>query len=173
MKLLKILTGIISVFVVPSVASAAVCAVCVVGVGAGLAFADKLGVDYSIIGLWAGGLTLALTLLTANWLKKKNVNNIWLYFVLPFVVYYATLFSVYLFPDVIVYGQWTLFGMDKVLLGIILGTIAFYIGARQYSKISKKNGGKSQYPFQKVIVPIEYLIGANVLLWLTIRYIAV
>ncbi len=157
--------------IIPTAGFSAVCPVCVVGVGAGLAFADALGVDYSIIGLWSGGLMLALTFWTAGWLKKRGVDNIWLYLVLPFVLYYGMLYSVYAFPDVIVYGAQSMFGIDKLLLGSIIGTIVFYFGERHYSKISKANGGKSQYPFQKVLLPIEYLAVSNIALWLLIRYV--
>ncbi len=170
-NLLKILTGMAAVFAVPVSALAAVCPVCVVGVGAGLAFADVLGVDYSVIGLWSGGLMLALTLFTANWLKKKGVVNMFWYFIVPFVLYYGMLLSVYAFPEIIVYNEYVFFGIDKLLLGIVVGTLLFYFGAKRYSAINKSNGGKSQYPFQKVVLPIEYLLVGNVVLWLATKYI--
>ena len=60
----------------------------------------------------------------------------------------------------------TLWGMDKFLLGIIVGTIAFYGGARWYVQIKRKNGGHAQFAFQKVVVPLSFLVIATVVFWI-------
>ncbi len=143
----------------------AVCPVCTVAVGAGLEGARLLGVDDVITGIWAGGLTLSLFFWTAGWLKRRGVNNIWLQIVLPLVVCYGLLAAVYLMPDVR-FGANTLWGIDKFLMGVIVGTVAFYLGARWYVKIKRDNGGHAKFAFQKVVVPLSFLLVATAIFWL-------
>lgn len=143
----------------------AVCPVCTVAVGAGLEGARLLGVDDVITGIWAGGLTLSLFFWTAGWLKKRGVKNAFWQIVVPFVVYYGLLALVYAMPGV-QFGANTLWGMDKFLLGIIVGTIAFYLGARWYVKIKRDNGGHAKFAFQKVVVPLSFLMVATLVFWL-------
>ena len=143
----------------------AVCPVCTVAVGAGLEGMRLLGVDDVITGIWAGALTLSLFMWTAGWLRKRGVTNVWLQIVVPFVVYYGLLAAVYALPGV-EFGAATLWGIDKFLLGIIVGTIAFYVGARWYAKIKRDNGGHAKFAFQKVVVPLSMLVVVTVVFWL-------
>lgn len=142
----------------------AVCPVCTVAVGAGLEGARLLGVDDVITGIWAGGLTLSLFFWTAGWLKKRGVKSAFWQIVVPFVFYYSLLGMVYLFPSV-VFGANTLWGIDKFLLGTIVGTVAFYLGARWYIKIKRDNGGHAKFAFQKVVVPLSFLLIVTVIFW--------
>ena len=143
----------------------AVCPVCTVAVGAGLEGMRLLGVDDVITGIWAGGLSLSLFFWTAGWLKKHGVKTVFWQIVVPFVFYYGLLALVYALPGV-EFGQATLWGIDKFLLGIIVGTVAFYLGARWYVKIKRDNDGKAKFAFQKVVVPLSFLIVATVVFWL-------
>lgn len=143
----------------------AVCPVCTVAVGAGLEGMRLLGVDDVITGIWAGALTLSIFLWTVGWLKKRGVKNAFLQIGLPFIVYYGLLAAVYALPGV-EFGATTLWGIDKFLLGIIVGTIAFYLGARWYVRIKRKNGGHAQFAFQKVVVPLSFLVVVTIVFWL-------
>ena len=143
----------------------AVCPVCTVAVGAGLEGMRLLGVDDVITGIWAGALTLSIFLWTVGWLKKRGVKNAFLQIGLPFVIYYGLLAAVYALPGV-EFGATTLWGIDKFLLGIIVGTIAFYLGARWYVRIKRKNGGHAQFAFQKVVVPLSFLVVVTIVFWL-------
>lgn len=143
----------------------AVCPVCTVAVGAGLEGARLLGVDDVITGIWAGGLTLSLFFWTAGWLKKRGVNSALWQIVVPFVVCYGLLGAVYALPGV-EFGVNTLWGVDKFLLGVVVGTVAFYFGARWYKKIKRDNGGHAKFAFQKVVVPISFLMIATAIFWL-------
>ncbi len=150
-------------------AVSAVCPVCTVAVGAGLEGARLLGVDDVITGIWAGALTLSMFFWTVGWLKKRNVKSLLLQIILPFVLYYALLAGVYLMPG-INFGEQKMFGIDKFLLGVIVGTISFYFGARWYKKIKRDNGGHAKFAFQKVIVPICFLLIATAI-FATIVYL--
>ena len=142
----------------------AVCPVCTVAVGAGLEGARLLGVDDVITGIWAGGLTLSLFLWTAGWLKNHGIKTVFWQLIVPFIFYYALLGMVYLMPNVH-FGAHALWGIDKFLLGIIIGTICFWAGARWYVSIKRNNGGHAQFTFQKVVIPISFLLIATVVFW--------
>ena len=142
----------------------AVCPVCTVAVGAGLEGMRLLGVDDVITGIWAGGLSLSLFFWTAGWLKKRGVKSVFWQIIVPFVFYYGLLALVYTLPGV-QFGASNLCGMDKFLLGIIVGTISFYFGARWYAKIKRENGGHAKFAFQKVVVPLSFLIIATIIFW--------
>lgn len=148
-----------------STAAMAVCPVCTVAVGAGLEGARLLGVDDVITGIWAGGLMLSLFFWTAGWLKKRGVKSAFWQIVVPFVFYYGLLGLVYTLPGV-TFGMNTLWGIDKFLLGTIVGTVAFYLGARWYIKIKRNNGGHAKFAFQKVVVPLFFLLIATAIFWL-------
>ncbi len=141
-------------------AASAVCPVCTVAVGAGLESARLLGVDDVITGIWAGGLTLSVFFWTAGWLKKHNIKSILWQIIVPFISYYVLMAGVYLMPG-INFGEQRMFGIDKFLLGVIVGTFAFYLGARWYAKIKQNNGGHAKFAFQKVIVPLSFLLVAT------------
>jgi len=150
----------ILLFVITITSAYAVCPVCTVAVGAGLEGARLLGVDDVITGIWAGALMLSLFFWTVSWLQKRNVKNLFLQIIAPFILYYLLLAGVYLMPG-INFGEQKIFGIDKFLLGVIVGTIAFYFGARWYKKIKRENGGHAKFAFQKVIVPICFLLVAT------------
>jgi hypothetical protein len=58
-----------------------------------------------------------------------------------------------------------LWGVDKLLLGIILGTIGFFAGAIWYEYLKKKNGGHAHFPFEKVVLPVAPLIVLSVIFY--------
>lgn len=134
-----------------------ICIVCTAAVSAGVGLSRWLGVDDTITGLWIGGLTLSVALWTINWLTNKNIK----FFgrqPLIIVFYYALLIWPLYYYNMIGHPLNKLFGADKLLLGITVGTIGF-IGAVLFNEhLKKKNNGKVYFPFQKVVVPISALI---------------
>jgi len=139
------------------VKSQAFCPVCTVAVGAGLGFAEYLGIDDLIAGLWIGGLLLSTSLWTIDWLKKKKWN-----FKYHKLVVYLLMYGLVIIPFAssgVIGDPFSKFwGMDKVLLGIILGTIGFISGIIGSNMLLKKNQGAVLFPFQKVVFPITVLI---------------
>ncbi|MDR0449377.1 MAG: hypothetical protein LBG89_02875 [Rickettsiales bacterium] len=145
----------------------AVCPVCSVAMGGGLIFAREFGIDDVITGLWFGALTLSMAMWLANYMRRRGVTKSWPY-VLDLVGFYALTFSVYFLPDV-QWGAYTLWGIDKLFLGIITGSVLFWLSAFSYSKMKKNNGGHALFPFQKVVMPIAILGAASVIFWLITR----
>lgn len=138
----------------------AVCPVCIVAVGAGLGLSEYLGIDDSIAGVWIGGLLVAMTAWTINWFNKKNWNfgNQELRDILVTILYYVMVIWPLMAQDFI--GQFgnTLFGVDKLGLGLVLGSLGFLAATLWYNSIKKKNNDHAWFPFQKVVWPLSALI---------------
>lgn len=138
-------------------AASAVCPVCTVAIGAGLTFLEVWGVDLVLAGIWAGAMTLAMVFWTAKFMNRKGVKN-GLWYLLDFLIWYGFLACVYLLPEFRFGGNGnTLWGIDKLLLGIIVGTIVLYAAEKWNAKLLRGNGGKSLFPFQKVLIPFGAL----------------
>jgi len=140
----------------------AVCPVCTVAVGAGVGFSRYLGIDDTIAGLWIGALIVSVSMWTINWLEKKNLRfayrgalvtaGYYLISVLP-------LFTLKIGGETVMGHPFNkLWGIDKLLLGIIIGSLAFYGSAISYESLKKKNDGHAHFPFQKVAMPVAALL---------------
>ena len=144
----------------------AVCPVCTVAVGAGLGLAEWLGIDDSISGLWIGALIVSMSLWTISWLNTKNIR-----FkgrkILIFLAYYAIVILPLYWKGKIGHPQNRLCGVDKLLLGIILGTILFSAGVIFHNYLRKRNENKSYFKGQKITFAVAPIIIASVILYLT------
>lgn len=144
----------------------AVCPVCTVAVGAGLGLAEWLGIDDSISGLWIGALIVSMSLWTINWLNGKNIR-----FkgrkILIFLAYYAIIFLPLWFKGKIGHPLNRLCGIDKLLFGIILGSVLFAGGVIFHNYIRKKNDNKSYFKGQKIVAAVVPLIIACIILYFT------
>lgn len=140
-----------------SLKTQAVCPVCTVAVGAGVGFSRWLGIDDVISGLWVGGLTVSLITWTINWLNSKKI-----YFkgrkILTVLFYYAIIVVPLYWSDIIGHPMNTLWGIDKLLLGIILGSLIFILANLSYEWLKKRNNNHSYFPFQKVAMPLGFLL---------------
>jgi len=142
----------------------AVCPVCTVTVGAGIGLSRWLGIDDTITGLWVGGLVVSMTMWTISWLDKKNVHFKGRILITT-VLYYGLVVVPLYFTGVMGHALHTLWGMDKLGVGIVLGSIGFLGAAQWYEIIKKKNHGHAYFPFQKVVMPISPLIILSILFY--------
>lgn len=145
----------------------AVCPVCTVAVGAGLSISRLIGIDDTITGIWIGGLIISSGLWIADWLGKKNwkipqketisVSLFFLFVILP--LYWAKIIGL---P-----GN-TLWGIDKILLGTVIGLIVFLIGVLIDKWLRKTNNNKVYIYYQKVIIPVLLLSIVSFIFYLII-----
>jgi hypothetical protein len=144
--------------------AAAVCPVCTVAVGAGLGIAEWLGIDDSISGLWIGALIVSMSVWTINWLNGKNIR-----FkgrkILVFVGYYVIILLPLWYKGKIGHPLNRLCGIDKLLFGIILGSLLFAAAAGLHEYLKKNNGGKSYFKGQKIAFPLVALLVASLVLY--------
>lgn len=138
----------------------AVCPVCIIAVGAGLGLSEYLGIDDTIAGAWIGGLLVAMIIWTINWLNKKNwkFGNKDLRDILITIVYYAMVIWPLWTKNLIGHPGNKLFGLDKLIFGIGVGSLGFLGATLWYNNIKKNNGGHAQFPFQKVAWPVGALV---------------
>lgn len=149
-------------FFIFSSPAGAVCPVCTVAVGSGVLLSRYLGVDDLIIGVWVGGLLVSLGLWTATYVKRKFFKGQeWL------SVLFFWLFTYFGFKQAHLIGHPTckIHGHDKLLSGMVFGTVAFILGfGLDYllRRLNKNNPGKAFFPYQKVVLPLLFLIIATI-----------
>jgi hypothetical protein len=147
----------------------AICPLCVVAIGAGLGLSRWLGVDDVVSSVWIGALLVALILWTLVEMRKKNwkfpfdVVVIWLaYYLLTFIpLYYA---------GIVGHPLNKIFGIDKIIFGIAVGTVVFLLSNWLHLYLKKKNNGKSFFPYQKVVLPVIILALTSLIFYLLIIY---
>ncbi len=140
----------------------AVCPVCTVAVAGGLGVSRWLGVDDFISAIWIGGLCFSMTVWSWNYLKKKKKLNLVTGFFALFLVYFSVIFPLQKLNFLGLPFN-TLWGFDKIILGLILGTIIFWLGVFFNTFLKKKNEGRVYFPFQKVVMPCVFLLLASLI----------
>lgn len=137
----------------------AVCPVCIVAVGAGLGLSEYLGIDNTIAGTWIGGLLVAMTIWTIEWLNKKNwlFGNKDLRDIIIVILYYGLTFWPLWSQNLIGHPASRLWGVDKVIAGTIVGSLVFLLLTLWYNNI-KKRRGHAHFPYEKVVMPVSGLI---------------
>jgi hypothetical protein len=149
----------------------AVCPVCVVAVGAGLGFSRYLGIDDTITGLWIGGLTVAMIAWTINWarpkIKKEKTRKWWNAFIV--IAYYAMIAWPLATKNFIGHPLNKIWGVDKIILGIVLGSAIFWGTSELYLILKKKNNNHAHFPFQKVVMPFGALALMSLFFYLLTR----
>ncbi len=171
-KILKLLS-VVSIFNVLTVASArAVCPVCAVAVGAGLAISESLGISDAVSGTWFGALLMSVTLWTVDWLAKKDYGKRVVNTILSLIFYYGTTLWWMFETNKIgrINNHLNLFGFnfDKLLFGLIIGSIMLVVGDRIYITLKERNGGKAHFPFEKVAIPFGLVLLSSGIIFLLV-----
>lgn len=146
-----------------------ICIICTVAVGAGVGFSRWLGVDDTITGLWIGGLAASLSFWTINWLNGKKIK----FFgrqPLIFAVYYTSIIWPLYHYNIAGHALNKIWGIDKLIFGMIFGTIGLIIGILFNEYLKKKNDNKVYFPFQKVVVPVGLLALLSAAFYLIYSY---
>jgi hypothetical protein len=156
----KYILGAASLLLLKAATAQAICPVCVVAVGAGLGLSKYLGIDDSITGIWIGGLLIGASVWTINYVNKKRWLNKYKQIrdYLIFLAYYLIIIWPLYSQGFIGNPFNQLFGLDKLLLGIVIGSLIFPLAVQLYEIIKQKNGGHAHFPFEKVVIPVGALI---------------
>lgn len=151
-------------YLVVAQAAQAVCPVCAVAVGAGVGLSRWLGIDDTITGIWFGALTVSIIYWTLDWFDRKKIDfyakeliTILSYYFLAFVPLYWT--------DILGHLYNKIWGMDKLLVGVGVGSIIFYCVNKLYEYLKKKNNGHAYFPYQKVVMPVLSLAIASLIFY--------
>lgn len=155
MKKLIPLLSLLGLLAFPSPVHA-VCPVCTVAVAAGLGISRWIGIDDSVTGVWIGGLILSSGLWLADWISKKKWKVPYPKFLSVLLMALFVIPPLYWSKMIGLSGN-TLLGIDKILLGTIIGSIIFLIGVGIDKWLRTTNSGKVYIYYQKVIIPVFLL----------------
>lgn len=138
----------------------ALCPLCAVAVGAGIGFSQWLGIDDVISGLWIGALIVSLLIWNIDWFDKKNIKfrgrNL-----LTVLAYFSLVLLPLYFSGFIGNPLNTLCAcpyLDRLLVGLIVGSLALWTAGNLHEYLKEKNGHHSYFPFQKVVIPLSLLL---------------
>ena len=151
-----ILTAFFLSFLVINQAQA-ICPVCTIAVGAGVGLCRWLGVDDVLSGIWIGGLIISMIGWSLNWLEQKQIRFKLRWLAVATAFYLLTIIPLYI-SGIMGHPFNKFWGVDKLLLGIIFGSLAFILAVWSNDFLKKKNQGKVFFPFQKVAIPLLFLI---------------
>ena len=150
------------IFVAPASAQ---CPVCIVTVGGGMFLAQKLGIDDLLISIWISALNVAITFWMAPKIKIKFIKNP--YF-LSLLMMALTLFY-FQFTDQIGGINNRVLGIDKIVLGQIVGLLSMYKGNFLYNFTKEKNHHRALFPYAKVVFPVGLVVIATLVFKLFFR----
>jgi len=146
----------------------AVCPVCVVAVGSGVGLCRWLGIDDTISGLWIGGLIVSMILWCLHWINQKNINFKFKNILVWVAFYLLTIWPLYSF-DIMGHPLNKVWGIDKILFGIAVGSLVFLLSVFLNGHLKKKNNGKVYFPYQKVVIPVVLLTIMSFIFYFVIK----
>jgi hypothetical protein len=141
------------------------CPVCTVGVVAGLGISRLLGIDDVVSAIWIGAFILSFSFITNDWIAGKwpKFNPKYYYFPMFVLMYLFVLIPLRLNGTIGIIGN-SLWGVDKIVLGIIVGSLTLLLGGYA-DKYQRKKFKKIFFNFQKVVFPIVALIILSVVFY--------
>jgi len=160
-KMLLTLFLLFSLLLVKSALANPACAVCTIAVGASLEVARRLGVDDSVVGVWAGAFLVLLGYWTIKWFDKKN----WHFAYRDAIIIILSVAMIgFMYLGKLTYHSEVvgfIFYLDPFLYSVIVGAVVFILASNFYQWMKKKNGGHAHFPFEKVFVPVVALALAS------------
>jgi len=170
MKQLKIFSVLLLANFFWTFSAKAFCPVCTLAVGAGLGFSRWIGIDDSVSSLWVGGLLIATSAWTVDWLQRKKKINFPGLAPLTYFAYYALVFVPFYYTGFIGHPFNRLWGVDKIVLGTAIGSVFFYAMGIWYADLKKKNNNHAYFPFQKVVMPVGILLVLSFVFYFITKY---
>lgn len=147
----------------------AVCPLCTMTIGAGIGLSRYLGVDDTITGTWVGGLILSSALWLISWVNQKRASS-FLVKILIVAASYAIVIIPLTMTKVTGHPMNILWGVDRLLIGIIFGSLSFTLSWMIDRLLRKKNHGKVYFPYQKVVSPVAALLLTSIFFYLITYY---
>lgn len=126
------------------------CPVCVITVGGGLLIAKKLGIDDLLVSIWISGLNTAIAFWIASFTKNKLFKNA---YILSSIFYLLTIIYLWYSKQLI----------NKVSLGLTVGLVVFFLAMLTDKALRQKKNGKILFYYQKIIIPLVYLLIATLI----------
>jgi hypothetical protein len=157
--------GLALVSIFKSKVALAVCPICTIAVASGVGFSRWIGIDDTVAGLWIGALTLSMAFWNINWFDKKKIHFKFRNSITVTAYYLIVVFPLWSMGIIgnqlgalKTFGVESAFSVDKLSLGIMVGTFAFWTSVEWYAHIKANNNGHAHFPFEKVVIPSALLV---------------
>lgn len=131
----------------------AICPVCTVAIAGGLGLSRWLKVDDTVSGIWIGALIVSSIYWTFNYLNRKKIFFGGRDFSLSLIYFAAVIVPLYR-SEIIGHPLNQLWGLDKLILGIILGSFIFIFAVSLYKWLKRINHGRAHFLFEKIVIPV-------------------
>ena len=148
----------LSILLIPTFAH---CPLCTVATGTAIAVTRYYGIDDLAVGTFIGGFILSTSLWFDRILKKRNKGE-FIQMQGLFLTLLGLFFTIlsYLWLNLSGPLASSLFGINKLFLGTIVGTLVTF-SAFELHKIIRKNMQKSLIPFQGIVFTLISLVLIN------------
>ena len=160
--------GVLCLLSLSYMSAYAICPICTIAVGMGVGLSHWLGIDDTITGLWIGGLTISLILWTIDWFNKKSIHFPGRNFITVVLYYFMVLFPLRQ-GHILGHPLNVLWGVDKLILGVLFGSVLFILSSVSYFYLKKHNHNRAYFPFQKVVMPVLPLVIFSVIFYIITR----
>jgi len=154
----------ISLVVINSTPALAQCPICIVTVGGGMLIAKELGIDDLLVSIWISALNVAIAFWIAPKIKIKFLDNKHLLSLLLLV----TTLAYFQFTSQIGHLSNKLLGVDKIVLGQLLGFLGMATANHSYQMIKSKLG-HTPFPYAKVAFPFGTILALTLIFKLIFR----
>jgi len=148
----------------------AVCPLCTIAIASGVGLSRYLGIDDLISGIWIGGLIASLILSINNWIRNKPFKFKNLDVLSTIIISFLTIFILYQ-QQLIGIPENTLLGVDKLLLGIIIGVLILFFSYFFDNFLRFLNNNKVYFYYQKIIIPLVFLSLISIIFYVILKLI--
>lgn len=142
----------------------AVCPVCAISIGACVGLSRYLKLDDLITGLWIGALVIASIAWTINWLNAKNIRFMFRKIIITLLYYASVLYPLYHYKFIGLFAN-KFCRVDKLLFGIIAGSIIGYGAILLENYLRAKNHNKAILRGQKIIIQVGILMIISIIFY--------
>jgi len=136
------------------------CPLCTGATIVGVGFTRGLGLDDSLVGVFAGGMVLSSALWINNILKKKNVggNELLRSTALVILTLALTLITFYSAGLVGPANDLRIFGVERLVFGTASGMLVSVLALVWSNNLKKNNGGKARFAYQTMTLSLLALV---------------
>ena len=148
-----------------------VCPICTFAVAGGVGVLRGLGVVDAVTGLWLGALIISSIAWMIDYLNRKNIHFLFRKILVAVSFIAVFIWPLYIWgimgrPENIIFGiSW----LDRLLFGSITGGIIFILAMASNTYLKKANEDKVVVNYQKIIIPLVYLILASIIMHLLLN----